>query len=315
MPTNAASHCKGWRLCVFIRMPGCNTKSCSTLNSAHHYYMCPMLFFSIHSRFFYHLVKGLDHAGRRDNATVEQLVVKIGEQLGLSITLTDRFFRGITSWLLLIPSVTLLMFCLLGTLTLIHLYTTMTANNTYHIFTFSFGEVGWVCLHKAVCWWSSEGEVPWVRLDTKVGAGRIQTCSCRKRGITGSDNGRQDGSIQDQSQTLQARFDGVTEEVRQLEQTNKKLCATLAEVTNQMGRGRKRRIDLDTYSERHKRQLLSQRITTCSTSLGWLEEDGLVPLKIEVRNQQTGTVEVIELNTDYPIHPIGNSFKEAETMY
>ncbi len=46
------------------------------------------------SRFFYRLVKGLDHGDRRQSANVELWAKKIGEALAISITLSDRLWRG-----------------------------------------------------------------------------------------------------------------------------------------------------------------------------------------------------------------------------
>ena len=104
-------------------------------------------------------------------------------------------------------------------------------------------------------------------------------------------------SVWEGSQTLQGRLHIATKEICELQQTNKVLHAALADITN--GRGRKRSMasDYEAFSDRHKRRLVAQRKVSCSSALHWLENNGYIPLRVEVKNIQTGSTESIELNT------------------
>ena len=103
-------------------------------------------------------------------------------------------------------------------------------------------------------------------------------------------------NVQENSASLQERLDGATSKVHELQRCNKGLCTALAEVTQ--GQERSRAIEWDSYSDRHKRHLVAQGRASCSSSLNWLGDEGFVPLKVEVRNIRTGSVEAIELNTE-----------------
>ncbi len=105
--------------------------------------------------------------------------------------------------------------------------------------------------------------------------------------------------VQEGSHALQRKLDSATQDIVKLQQSNRELQSTLAQITNTRGRKRLRATScLEQYSDRHKRRLLSQRKTGCTAALQWLEEDGFMPIKVEVKNVQTGLVEIIELNSE-----------------
>ena len=78
----------------------------------------------------------------------------------------------------------------------------------------------------------------------------------------------------------------------------------LANLTNHIlrteaTRGRQAGItDEADYTKRHQHRLNKQRVESCSASLAWLQKDGFVPLKVEIKNIRTGVVETISLNSE-----------------
>lgn len=105
-------------------------------------------------------------------------------------------------------------------------------------------------------------------------------------------------STREGSQVLQRKLDRATEGIVELQKSNNAFRIALAEVTSGQGRKRSRNTDWEMCSDRHKWRLVAQRKTTCSASLHWLQEDGYVPLKVEVKNVKTGTTETIELDAE-----------------
>ena len=55
-------------------------------------------------------------------------------------------------------------------------------------------------------------------------------------------------------------------------------------------------IPFEDYSDSHKCRLKRTRAHTCTTTLSWLHNEGLVPLSIQVRNLESGMVETISLS-------------------
>ncbi len=107
--------------------------------------------------------------------------------------------------------------------------------------------------------------------------------------------------VQEGSHALQRKLDSATQDIvkNELQQPNRELQSTLAQITNT--RGHKRlsyKLPGTVYSDWHKRRLMSQTKTGCTAALQLLEEDGFMPIKAEVKNAQTGLVENIELNSE-----------------
>ena len=91
--------------------------------------------------------------------------------------------------------------------------------------------------------------------------------------------------------------------VEKLESDKKVLCKTASKLSDRLkkpttllqGRGRSM-IPFEDYSDSHKRRLKRTRAHTCTTTLSWLHNEGLVPLSIQVRNLESGMVETISLS-------------------
>lgn len=56
----------------------------------------------------------------------------------------------------------------------------------------------------------------------------------------------------------------------------------------------------------------AQRRSSCLDALGWLEDDGFVPLTVSVRNIRTGQLETITLNSTEVFGEDADSLKEQE---
>lgn len=52
------------------------------------------------------------------------------------------------------------------------------------------------------------------------------------------------------------------------------------------------------YSKRHQRRVKKQRVTECTASLSWLEDEGLTPVKVIVMNNEDNQLHSITLRTD-----------------
>ena len=104
---------------------------------------------------------------------------------------------------------------------------------------------------------------------------------------------------------LQKENDQLQVKVKSTETANEKLRKELSTVTNT--HVSKRRSTGTDYSERHSRRLKRHRADTCCASLGWLEKEGYVPLKLEALNTKTGDVEAIVLNPERSEEVFGQS--------
>ena len=99
---------------------------------------------------------------------------------------------------------------------------------------------------------------------------------------------------------LQEREEELTATVSRLQKDNWRLqtkARELSATTNcdtPRTRGRSYKPE-EEYSESHKRRLKRQRTESCSQSLSRLEDQGLIPVTITVRNVSTGKEEAIHL--------------------
>ena len=102
---------------------------------------------------------------------------------------------------------------------------------------------------------------------------------------------------------LRDQHSDIQREVEKLESDKKVLCKTASKLSDRLkksttplqGRGRSM-IPFEDYSDSHKRRLKRTRAHTCTTTLSWLHNEGLVPLSIQVRNLESGMVETISLS-------------------
>ncbi len=77
--------------------------------------------------------------------------------------------------------------------------------------------------------------------------------------------------------------------------TDKESCITTPPTSTTRKRGRTK--SFDQYSESHKRRLKRSRTSSCQESLKWLENDGLIPVSVQVKNIETGERQTISLQT------------------
>ena len=102
---------------------------------------------------------------------------------------------------------------------------------------------------------------------------------------------------------LRDQHSDIQREVEKLESDKKLLCKTASKLSDRLkksttplqGRGRSM-IPFGDYSDFHKRRLKRTRAQTCTTTLSWLHNEGLVPISIQVRNLESGMVETISLS-------------------
>lgn len=78
-------------------------------------------------------------------------------------------------------------------------------------------------------------------------------------------------------------------------------------------RKRGRTKSFDQYSGSHKRRLKRSRTKSCQESSKWLENDGLVPVSVEVRNSETGERQTISLQASESGIVLGPSDQISDT--
>ncbi len=78
-------------------------------------------------------------------------------------------------------------------------------------------------------------------------------------------------------------------------QTTMQQMKAMKEGKANVSRGKRLNRSFDEYSESHKRRLKRARTNSCGDSLSWMEQEGYLPVSVEVKNLQTGKVEKVEL--------------------
>ena len=85
----------------------------------------------------------------------------------------------------------------------------------------------------------------------------------------------------------------------------------LEEKVQNFGNSGKKRKSLDSCSESHKRLLKRKRTTSCETSLEWLELEGFIPTRLELRNVESGESHTLILNKKMCCDLFGQAGSEA----
>ena len=85
----------------------------------------------------------------------------------------------------------------------------------------------------------------------------------------------------------------------------------LQEKVQNFGNSGKKRKSLDSCSESHKCLLKRKQTTSCETSLEWLELEGFIPTRLELRNVESGESHTLILNKKMCSDLFGQAGSEA----
>lgn len=90
----------------------------------------------------------------------------------------------------------------------------------------------------------------------------------------------------------------LRKEVTKLQEQVQASSRILRDIQSDSGQSCSRKRTPKYYSKRHQRRVKKQRVTECTASLSWLEDEGLTPVKVIVMNNEDNQLHSITLRTD-----------------